>query len=46
MIYIDKVYGKIIEKCIKNDIVIYVVYINVDVVKGGVNDLFVEVLGL
>lgn len=43
---IDCFEGCILEKCIKYDIVVYVVYINLDIVKGGVNDLLVEVLGL
>ncbi|AJA21486.1 TPA: Nif3-like dinuclear metal center hexameric protein [Bacillus thuringiensis] len=45
-IHTDKVYGKIIEKCIKNDIAIYAAHTNVDVAKGGVNDLLAEALGL
>ena len=45
-IHTDKAYGKIIEKCIKNDIAIYAAHTNVDVAKGGVNDLLAEALGL
>lgn len=45
-ILIDQFVGRLIEKCLKYDIVVYVVYINLDIVDGGVNDLFVEVLEL
>ena len=45
-IHTDKAYGKIIEKCMKNDIAIYAAHTNVDVAKGGVNDLLAEALGL
>ncbi|ABS23243.1 Nif3-like dinuclear metal center hexameric protein [Bacillus cytotoxicus] len=45
-IHTDKVYGKIIEKCIKHDIAVYAAHTNVDVAKGGVNDLLAEALEL
>ena len=38
--------GKMIEKCIKNDLAIYAAHTNLDVAKGGVNDLLAEALGL
>ncbi|HEX7064293.1 MAG TPA: Nif3-like dinuclear metal center hexameric protein [Bacillales bacterium] len=38
--------GRIIEKCIKNDITVYAAHTNLDVAKGGVNDLMAEALGL
>lgn len=42
----DQAYGRIIEKCIKHDIAIYAAHTNVDIAKGGVNDLLAEALGL
>jgi dinuclear metal center YbgI/SA1388 family protein len=42
----DKVYGRIIEKCIKHDIAVYTAHTNVDIAEGGVNDLLAEALGL
>jgi dinuclear metal center YbgI/SA1388 family protein len=42
----DKPYGRIIEKCLKYDIAVYAAHTNVDVAKGGVNDLLAEALGL
>ncbi|MEH6978100.1 MULTISPECIES: Nif3-like dinuclear metal center hexameric protein [Bacillus] len=45
-IHTDKAYGRIIEMCIKNDIAVYAAHTNVDVAKGGVNDLLAEALGL
>ncbi|MBD1382123.1 Nif3-like dinuclear metal center hexameric protein [Metabacillus arenae] len=42
----DKPAGKIIEKCLKNDIAVYAAHTNLDVADGGVNDLLAEALGL
>ena len=42
----DSPSGRIVEKCIKNDIAIYAAHTNLDVAKGGVNDLLAEALGL
>ncbi|WP_077214000.1 Nif3-like dinuclear metal center hexameric protein [Bacillus dakarensis] len=38
--------GKIIEKLIKHEIAVYAAHTNLDVAKGGVNDLLAEALGL
>lgn len=38
--------GTLIEKCIKNDITIFAAHTNLDVVKGGVNDMLAEALEL
>jgi dinuclear metal center YbgI/SA1388 family protein len=38
--------GRIIEKLIKHDITFYAAHTNLDVAKGGVNDLMAEELGL
>ncbi len=42
----DRPYGKIVEKLIKNDIAVYAAHTNLDVAKGGVNDLMAQKLGL
>jgi dinuclear metal center YbgI/SA1388 family protein len=42
----DSAHGRIIEKCIKHDITVYAAHTNLDVAKGGVNDLMAEALGL
>ena len=42
----DTVQGRMIEKLIKNDIAVYAAHTNLDVAKGGVNDLLAEALGL
>ncbi|WP_096201290.1 Nif3-like dinuclear metal center hexameric protein [Bacillus sp. FJAT-45350] len=42
----DRPNGRIVEKAIKNDITIYAAHTNLDVAKGGVNDLMAEALGL
>lgn len=42
----DSAHGRIIEKCIKHDITVYAAHTNLDIVKGGVNDLMAEALGL
>ncbi|HEU5140985.1 MAG TPA: Nif3-like dinuclear metal center hexameric protein, partial [Bacillales bacterium] len=39
-------HGRIIEKCIKHEITVYAAHTNLDVAKGGVNDLMTEALGL
>jgi dinuclear metal center YbgI/SA1388 family protein len=38
--------GRLIEKLIKNDIAVYAAHTNLDVAKGGVNDLLADCLGL
>ena len=38
--------GRIIEKAIKHNITIYAAHTNLDVTKGGVNDMMAEALGL
>ncbi|WP_102691318.1 Nif3-like dinuclear metal center hexameric protein [Rummeliibacillus pycnus] len=38
--------GKLIEKCIKNDIAVYAAHTNLDVAEGGVNDLLADALQL
>jgi dinuclear metal center YbgI/SA1388 family protein len=42
----DTVQGRMIEKLIKNDIAVYAAHTNLDVAKGGVNDLLAEALEL
>lgn len=42
----EQTYGRIIEKLIKHDIAVYAAHTNLDVAKGGVNDLLAEALGL
>ncbi|MEH7353180.1 Nif3-like dinuclear metal center hexameric protein [Neobacillus drentensis] len=42
----DTVQGKMIEKLIKHDIAVYAAHTNLDVAKGGVNDLLASALGL
>lgn len=42
----DTVQGRMIEKLIKNDISVYAAHTNLDVAKGGVNDLLAEALEL
>ncbi|MCT8139698.1 Nif3-like dinuclear metal center hexameric protein [Anaerobacillus sp. CMMVII] len=42
----DRPYGKIVEKLIKHDIAVYAAHTNLDVAKGGVNDLMAQRLGL
>jgi dinuclear metal center YbgI/SA1388 family protein len=42
----DSAHGRIVEKLIKHDIAVYAAHTNLDVAKGGVNDLMVEALGL
>lgn len=38
--------GRLIEKLIKHDIAVYAAHTNLDVAKGGVNDLLAEALGI
>lgn len=38
--------GRLIEKCIKNDITVYAAHTNLDVAQGGVNDMIADQLGL
>ncbi|WP_223591345.1 Nif3-like dinuclear metal center hexameric protein [Neobacillus bataviensis] len=42
----DTVQGRMIEKLIKHDIAVYAAHTNLDVAKGGVNDLLASALGL
>lgn len=42
----DTVQGRMIEKLLKNDIAVYAAHTNLDVAKGGVNDLLANALGL
>lgn len=42
----DTPQGRILEKLIKHDIAVYAAHTNLDVTKGGVNDLIAEALGL
>ncbi|MED3648247.1 Nif3-like dinuclear metal center hexameric protein [Halalkalibacterium halodurans] len=42
----DTAYGRIIEKAIKHDLTIYAAHTNLDITKGGVNDLMADALGL
>ena len=42
----DTPQGRMIEKCIKNDITVYAAHTNLDVTPGGVNDLLASKLGL
>ncbi|MCM3710872.1 Nif3-like dinuclear metal center hexameric protein [Sporosarcina luteola] len=45
-IWTDTPQGRLIEKCIKNDISVYAAHTNLDVAPGGVNDLLASRLGL
>jgi len=42
----DQASGRLITKLIKHDIAVYAAHTNLDVAKGGVNDLLAEALGL
>jgi dinuclear metal center YbgI/SA1388 family protein len=42
----DSPAGKIVTKCIKHDISVYVAHTNLDVAEGGVNDLLADALEL
>ncbi|MEC2070489.1 Nif3-like dinuclear metal center hexameric protein [Alkalihalophilus marmarensis] len=39
-------HGRIVEKAIKHDITIYAAHTNLDIAKGGVNDMMADALGL
>ncbi|MCM3761484.1 Nif3-like dinuclear metal center hexameric protein [Alkalihalobacillus oceani] len=39
-------HGRIIEKALKHEIAIYAAHTNLDIAKGGVNDMMAEALGL
>lgn len=43
---VDTVYGRTVEKLIKNNITVYAAHTNLDVAEGGVNDLMAEALGI
>ncbi len=42
----DRPYGKIVEKLIKHEIAVYAAHTNLDIAKGGINDLMAQKLGL
>ena len=42
----DQLPGRMIEKLLKHDIAVYAAHTNLDVAKGGVNDLLAEALEL
>ena len=42
----DTIQGRMIEKLLKHDITVYAAHTNLDVAKGGVNDLLAAALGL
>jgi dinuclear metal center YbgI/SA1388 family protein len=42
----DTPQGRMLEKLIKHDIAVYAAHTNLDVAKGGVNDLLAEAIGL
>jgi len=42
----DQLPGRMIEKLLKNEIAVYAAHTNLDVAKGGVNDLLAEALNL
>ncbi|MED4070595.1 Nif3-like dinuclear metal center hexameric protein [Priestia endophytica] len=42
----DGATGRIVEKCLKHDIAVYAAHTNLDVTKGGVNDLLADALGI
>jgi dinuclear metal center YbgI/SA1388 family protein len=42
----DTVQGRMVEKLLKHDIAVYTAHTNLDIAKGGVNDLLAEALGL
>ncbi len=42
----DTPQGRMIEKCVKNDISVYAAHTNLDVAPGGVNDMLAAKLGL
>ncbi|NCU18730.1 Nif3-like dinuclear metal center hexameric protein [Pallidibacillus pasinlerensis] len=42
----EDAYGKIISKLIKHDIAVYAAHTNLDIAKGGVNDMLADILGV
>jgi dinuclear metal center YbgI/SA1388 family protein len=42
----DNVQGRVIEKCIKHDIAVYVAHTNLDVTPGGINDMLANAFEL
>lgn len=42
----DTTQGRMIEKLLRNDIAVYAAHTNLDVTKGGVNDLLAKALGI
>lgn len=42
----DTYQGRLIEKLIKHDIAVYAAHTNLDIAKGGVNDMLAEAIGL
>lgn len=42
----DQGQGKIVTKCVRNDIAVYAAHTNLDIAEGGVNDLLAEALQL
>ncbi|HJV30773.1 MAG TPA: Nif3-like dinuclear metal center hexameric protein [Bacillales bacterium] len=42
----DTVQGRMVEKLLKHEIAVYAAHTNLDIAKGGVNDLLAEALGL
>ncbi|CAM3435123.1 Nif3-like dinuclear metal center hexameric protein [Marinicrinis lubricantis] len=42
----DQPAGKRYEKCIKNDIAVYIAHTNLDIAEGGINDMMAEALGI
>ncbi|MDW0108966.1 Nif3-like dinuclear metal center hexameric protein [Sporosarcina aquimarina] len=45
-IWTDTARGRMIEKCIKNDLSVYAAHTNLDIANGGVNDMLAEKLEL
>ncbi|WP_438310975.1 Nif3-like dinuclear metal center hexameric protein [Sporosarcina sp. FA9] len=45
-IFVDTPQGRVIEKCIKNNLSVYAAHTNLDVATGGVNDMLAGLLGL
>lgn len=45
-IWTDTAQGRMIEKCMKNDVSVYAAHTNLDIANGGVNDMLAEKLEL
>lgn len=45
-IHTEEPYGRIIEKLLKHEIAVYAAHTNLDVARGGVNDMLADALGL